>query len=296
MKQGMYSIILIVLMVIPTISMAQLERRLTQQVRPVEQTFMAPRNINLLTVQNLAGGELHYSIMHTFGYVNNGIQTLWGIDNGANIRLSLEYGLSDQLSVGIGRSSFDKIVDATVRYHVIRQMSDDSNPVSISFSGGIGINTSEYAYLEALGQSGYSMSDRLNFYGSTLIARKFSNSFSLQLSPGVVHFNRVGFQTRVEDPTQTTYFTIGVASRMKVTARSAVTFQFIPALSGERSGHNYAIGYDIETGGHVFQLFLSTSQALNDSYLFASENGKISDREVRFGFNINRLFSVTGSR
>ncbi len=271
---------------------AQLERRLVQEVRPTEQTFMAPRNINLLTVHNLAKGELHYSIMHTFGFINSGYQSLWGIDDGANIRLSFEYGVTDKLSVGFGRSSFDKIVDLSGRYHVLRQMTDDSVPVSITFNGGIGINTSEYGYLEALGQSGYSISDRLNFYSSLLIARKFNEKFSLQLSPGFVHFNRVGDHVRIEDPNQSTYYTIGVSKRYKIGPRGAITLQFIPAISGDRDEHNFAIGYDIETGGPVFQLFVSTSQALNDSYLLASENGSISEQEIRFGFNVNRLFSI----
>lgn len=292
MKRLSFGILAIILFIVVQSASAQLQRQLVQEVRPVEQTFMAPRNINLLTVHNLAKGELHYSIMHTFGYINSGYQSLWGIDDGANIRLSFEYGINDKFSVGFGRSSFDKIVDFTGRYHLLSQLTDDSVPVSVTLNGGLGINTSEYAYLENLGQSSYSISDRLNFYSSLLIARKFNDKFSLQLSPGFVYFNRVGSQVRIEDPSQSTYFTVGVSSRYKVSPRGAITFQFIPALSGVRDQHNFAVGYDIETGGHVFQLFLSTSQALNDSYLVASENGAISEREIRFGFNINRLFSI----
>lgn len=292
MKRLSFCVLAILLFLAVQNATAQLQRQLVQEVRAVEQTFMAPRNINLLTVHSLAEGELHYSIMHTFGYINSGYQSLWGIDDGANIRLSFEYGLTDKFSVGFGRSSFDKIVDFTGRYHVLSQMTDDSVPVSVTINAGLGINTSEYAYLESLGQSGYSLTERLNFYSSLLVARKFSDKFSLQLSPGFVHFNRVGNQVRIEDPNQSTYFTIGVSSRYKISPRGAFTFQFIPALSGERDQHNFAVGYDFETGGHVFQLFLSTSQALNDSYLFASENGSISEREIRFGFNINRLFSI----
>ncbi|HAC15486.1 MAG TPA: hypothetical protein DCE78_06010 [Bacteroidetes bacterium] len=260
--------------------------------RVVEQTFMAPRNINLLTIQHLGKSEFHYSIMHTFGFINSGYQHFWGIDDGANIRLSFEYGVSDDFSMGIGRSSFDKIVDVYFRYHPIKQKMDDSMPVSLSFSGGLGINTSELGYIEQLGLEGYSISDRANFYFSTLIARKFNDLFSLQLSPTVVYFNRTGNEIRVEDPNQQLYLSTGVSSRYKVTQRSAVTLQFIPAISGERSNHNFAIGYDIETGGHVFQLFFTTSQALNDSYLIAGENGQLSEREFRFGFNINRLFQL----
>jgi hypothetical protein len=292
----MFKIILTVLffLTLTEISTAQLERRIVNQNRAVEQTFMAPRNINLLTVQHLGKSELHYSIMHTFGFINSGYQNFWGIDDGANIRLSIEYGLTDNFSVGIGRSSFDKIVDVLFRYHPVKQMTDDSIPVSISLSGGLGMNTSELGYIEQLNLDGYSISDRANVYLSALVARKFNEKFSLQISPSMVYFNRVGNEIRVEDSDQQFYITAGLSSRYKVTRRSAITLQFIPALSGERSNHNFAFGYDVETGGHVFQLFLTTSQALNDSYLIAGTNGNLSDREIRFGFNINRLFQIGG--
>ena len=279
-------------LVLTDISTAQLERRVVNPDRAVEQTFMAPRNINLLTVQHLGKSEFHYSIMHTFGYINSGYQNFWGIDDGANIRISVEYGFTDNFSAGIGRSSFDKIVDVLFRYHPIKQMSDDSMPISMSISGGLGINTSELGFIEQFGSDGYSLSDRTNVYLSALLARKFNEKFSLQISPTIVHFYRTGNEIRIEDPNQQTYITAGISTRYKVTQRSAVTVQFIPALSGNRSNHNFAFGYDIETGGHVFQLFLSTSQALNDSYLIAGENGNLSDREIRFGFNINRLFQL----
>lgn len=290
MNKCILSFLLIVFLTLD--ATAQLERRVVLVNRAVEQTFMAPRNINLLTIQHLGKSEFHYSIMHTFGFINSGYQNFWGIDDGANIRLSFEYGVSDELSIGIGRSSFDKIVDVYGRYHPIKQMMDDAVPVSVSVSGGIGVNTSELGYIEQLGLEGYSISDRTNYYFSTLIARKFNDKFSLQVSPSVVYFSRTGNEIRVEDPNQKLYLSTGVSSRYKVTQRSAITLQFIPAISGNRSNHNFAIGYDIETGGHVFQLFFTTSQALNDSYLIAGENGQISEREFRFGFNINRLFQL----
>lgn len=290
----MYKIILyfILFVLLSQNAMAQLERRAVVVDRAVEQTFMAPRNINLLTIQHLGKSEFHYSIMHTFGFINSGYQNFWGIDDGANIRLSFEYGVSDEFSIGIGRSSFDKIVDVYFRYHPIKQMMDNSMPVSVSISGGMGVNTSELGYIEQLGLDGYSITDRTNYYFSTLIARKFNEKFSLQLSPTVVYFSRTGNEIRVEDPNQQFYVSFGVSSRYKVTQRSALTLQFIPAMSGDRSNHNVAIGYDIETGGHVFQLFLTTSQALNDSYLIAGQNGQLTEREFRFGFNINRLFQL----
>lgn len=269
---------------------AQLERTRVQEVRPVELTFMAPRNINLYTVEPLSPGELHYSIMHTFGTVDSGIRNLWGIDQGANVRFSFEYGLTERLSLGFGRSSLDKVVDFTGRYALLKQMSDNSMPVSVSLNTSAGINTSSFGFLA----EDYTFSDRLNFTGSLLIARKFTENFSLQVSPTVVHFNRVGQETNVADTDLNTYYAIGVATRYKIKPRTAVSAQYIPTLNGENTSYNLALGIDIETGGHVFQMFFTTSRALNDQYLIAGENGDFFDRQFRFGFNVNRLFNIRG--
>lgn len=285
-------LILLVMIIGSEFAVAQLERRLVAETSPVEQTFMAPRNINLYTVHNLSKSELHYSIMHTFGEVNTGYQQLWGIDNGANVRFSFEYGISDVLSVGIGRSSLDKMVDITGRYHFLRQMSDDSMPVSATFSGGIGINTSDLGFVSNLGMDEYSFSDRTNFYASVLVARKMNENLSLQVSPMFVHFNRVGTEISITEENTNTYFAVGLAGRYKIKPRLAISAQYIPTITEKRTNDNLALGLDIETGGHVFQLFFTTSRALNDSYLIAADNGSISDREFRFGFNVNRLFSL----
>lgn len=274
------------------LAVGQLERRLVVETMPVEQTFMAPRSINLYTVHNLAKSELHYSIMHTFGEVHTGYQNLWGIDNGANVRFSFEYGVSDVFSVGIGRSSLDKMVDITGRYHFLRQMSDNSMPLSATFSGGIGINTSDLGFVTNLGLDEYSFTDRTNFYSSVLFARKMNEKLSLQFAPMLVHFNRVGTEISITEENTNTYFAVGISGRYKIGPRLALTAQYIPTLTEKRTNDNLAIGLDIETGGHVFQLFFTTSRALNDSYLIAADNGSFGDSEFRFGFNVNRIFNL----
>jgi hypothetical protein len=292
MKKSFFLIILLnlVILCLADSADAQLERTRAQEVRPVELTFMAPRNINLYTIEPLSPGELHYSIMHTFGTVDTGIRNLWGIDQGANVRFSFEFGLTERLSLGFGRSSLDKVVDLTGRYSLLKQMSDNSIPVSVSLNTSTGINTSSFGFLA----EDYTFGDRLNFTGSLLIARKISDDFSLQVSPTIVHFNRVGQETNVADPDLNTYYAVGVATRYKIKPRTALSAQYIPTLNGENTSYNLAVGIDIETGGHVFQMFFTTSRALNDQYLIAGENGDFFDRQFRFGFNVNRLFNIRG--
>lgn len=292
MKSPLHIAITLVLFLFWNDAFAQLERRTVVQNRPVEQTFMAPRNINLYTVQNLSKGELHYSIMHTFGEVKSGYQNLWGIDSGANVRFSFEYGLSNKLSVGIGRSSLDKLVDLSGRYHILKQTTQGDMPVSVSFAGTLGINTSQLGFVENLGLAGYSVADRLSFAGSLLVARKFSENLSLQVSPTAVWFNRVGFETNIEDGSTQGYVGLGLSGRYKIRPRTALTLQYIPTLNQFDKNHNIAVGIDIETGGHVFQMFFTTTPALNDQYLVAGSNGSFIEREFRFGFNVNRLFQI----
>jgi hypothetical protein len=268
---------------------AQLSRERVIENRDTELTFMAPRNINLYTVQHLSRGELHYSIMHTFGEVRSGPRNLWGLDQGANVRFSFEYGFSDRYSIVVGRSSMDKVIDAGTRISVLRQKTDDSMPVSLSIIPLIGVNSSELGFLD----ESYTFSDRLHYSLSMPVARKFSDKLSLQVSPIFAHYNRVGNELNLSDPEINNYFSVALSGRYKFSQMSAVSFQYIPALTdAERISDNLAIGIDIETGGHVFQMFFTTSRALHEPYLIASDNGNFFDRGFRFGFNVNRLFRV----
>jgi len=281
--------LLFVMLASPSDLFAQLERERVQQDGPVELTFMAPKNINLYTTEPLAKGELHYSIMHTFGEVNLGPRNLWGIDGGANVRFSFEYGFGENYSVGIGRSSLDKIIDIHSKVSLLRQTKSGSVPVSISFIPTVGVNTSDPNFLP----DDYTFTDRLNAGFSLPVARKFNDELSLQLSPILVHFNRVGPEIDVVDPTVNTYYTVGFAGRYKIRPQTALSVQYLPPITPANNlKSNIAVGIDIETGGHVFQMFFTTSRGLNDQYMVAGRNGDFLDREFRFGFNINRLFRL----
>lgn len=281
--------VLLLLMIFPALALAQLERERVVTDQPEELIFMAPRNINLYTVEPLSKGELHYSIMHTFGEVSGGVRNLWGIDQGANVRFSFEYGFGEEFSLGIGRSSMDKVYDISARYLLLRQMKGDGSPVSVTAIPSIGLTTASFGFLDV----DYSFADRLNFNLAVPIAKKFSDDLSLQLVPMITHFNRVGFELNIADPTVNTYYSVGVGGRYRVAPRTALTFQYIPPITdADGLDHNIGIGIDIETGGHVFQMFFTTSRALNESYLVSSPNGDFFDGGYRFGFNINRLFRI----
>ncbi|MDR9447331.1 MAG: DUF5777 family beta-barrel protein [Balneolaceae bacterium] len=268
----------------------QLTRERANPNAPVELTFMAPRHIQVMTVEPLSKGELHYSIMHTFGEIGSGARNAWGIDYGANVRMSLEYGLGSQFSAYAGRSSMDKVFDGGLRWHVVQQTrpgSSKSRPVSISLQGGFGYNGSDYGYLE----TDYAFADRWHGLGYIHIGRKMSEDLSLQLSGGAVGFSRVGPETQVFDARSNVYAGVMVSGRYKVSSRLALTWEVMPRFSENVNSTVYGGGLDIEVGGHVFQLYVVSSQSLNDGYLLASESANTLEG-FRLGFNINRLFAL----
>ncbi|MFC3881052.1 DUF5777 family beta-barrel protein [Algoriphagus namhaensis] len=278
---------LLVLLVSISTLYAQLERKLVNENLPVELTFHAPRHINLLTVEPLDRKSMHFAIMHTFGPLDGGVENLFGLDNGANIQFSFEFALSDKVSLGVARASMDKFYHVFGRYHILEQTQNDKMPISVSFAGGAGVNSSNY---DNLPEAPPNFAERSSYFGQLMLARRFSPKLSIQLSPMFSYFVDPRSVYQIEGD-QNFYFALGMSGKFKVTDRSSLTLQWIPNLNSDLS-NNIGIGWDIEAGGHVFQMYFVTSQALNEQYLLAGGNGSNPGEEFRLGFNVNRIFAT----
>jgi hypothetical protein len=123
-----------------------------------------------------------------------------------------------------------------------------------------------------------------------IIARKFSDKLSLQLSPTMIHRNLV---LTTED--ENDVYAIGTAGRYKLTKRTALNAEYFYVLPGETADNFYnslSVGFDIETGGHVFQLHLTNSQGMIEKFFIPANAGRWSKGDIYFGFNISRVFSL----
>jgi len=253
--------------------------------KPVIATFKAPDVILFPSVKNLYANTLNMSIYHTFGLLNSGIKQFWGLDGGTNIRLGLDYGITDNLSVGLGRTSQHKIVDGRFKYSILHQMTEKGSPIDLSVTGDLGIITEPLAF-----QGPYTFSDKLGYSLMFMAAHKFNEDFSFQISPAFVHFNRV-FPTEKNN-----YFGVGLSGRYKLTDHTALAVEYMPVLNKTSTMTNaLSVAFNIETGGHVFQLFFSNSQSFDPQEIMRRTNNQ-AFKGFRFGFNINRIFWFKGAK
>ena len=268
---------------IPAPSEAQLPRERAVQDRPIADVFWAPTNIGLSTVYNLSARNLNTSVTHTFGLVGGGIDRFFGMDDGANTRLGVEYGLSDRLSAGIGRMTFHKVVDVRGKYNMLRQTSSGSMPVDLAVKASAGMTT-------LTGMEG-DFSDRLTYFASVMIARKMGG-FSVQLSPMAAHFNTITGLNK------NTLYGLGILAAYELSSRVALSGEYLPVI-GERNpgtADALALALNIDTGGHVFQVFLTSSQWHNEQYIMAGNTDRFWEGDFRLGFNIHRVFGLGGRR
>jgi hypothetical protein len=247
-------------------------------------TFKTTHLIIGQSIENVAKGNMNFIISHHFGRINEGSYNFWGLDQ-STIRLGLEYGLTDKIELGLGRSTYQKTIDGFVKYKILRQ-DNQKMPVSVSYFGSMAVNTLKW---DDPSRENF-FSSRLSFVNQILIARKFNNNLSLQLAPSFVHKNLV---KRVID--QNNIFAMGAGGRYKLTKRFSINAEYyylMPGQTADDFDNSLSLGVDIETGGHVFQLFFTNSQPLFERGFITETQGKWNKGDVFFGFNIIRTFTI----
>ena len=245
-------------------------------------TFKATRIINGHSVETASKNNLDFIISHRFERLNLGFDEFFGLDAATN-RLGLEYGLNDFLMVGIGRSSFQKNYDFFGKARLLRQSTGAKNvPLSLSAFASYGLRTSNTV-------PELSASDRSSYTAQLLIARKFSEALSLQISPTLIHRNRPDFATDAES-----VFATGIGGRLKLTKRTSFNGEYnyvFPDQIDDSYTNNLSFSFDIETGGHVFQLLFTNSFGMAERQFITETDGSWGDGDIHFGFNISRTFN-----
>lgn len=249
----------------------------------VTNTFLSTRVINGQSVENPHPNDLIFVVSHHFGRLNQGAYELFGLDH-ATIRLGLEYGVNERLAVSVGRSSYEKTFDTFLKYKLLQQQSGKRViPVTVSLMSGAYLTSQKWQIPER----DYHFKHRLSYVYQAMIARKFSGGFSLQLTPAVAHQNLV---ERSHEPN--TQFVTGVGGRIVltpwVTLNSEYFYRFNPI---DNTFNAFSVGFDFDTGGHVFQLHFTNAQPMFESAFLTHTQGSWLKGDIYFGFNITRVFS-----
>jgi opacity protein-like surface antigen len=259
-----------------------------ENTEEVIETFKSTHIVSGHSVERMLDGQLDFRISHRFGTVNTGVYELWGLDQ-ANIHFGLDYGVTDWLMVGVGRGTYEKTYDGLLKFSVLRQ-STGKKTIPVSFSV---LTTTAYNSLKWEGAADLPFWDRFSYTTQLLIARKFTDRLSLEINPTYVHRNLVDTELDPND-----VFSVGAGGRFKITKRITVNAEYyyiIPPQRDYRSLKTYnplSIGFDIETGGHVFQLHLTNSLAMIEKGFITETTGNWLDGGIHIGFNISRTFAL----
>ncbi len=252
----------------------------------VKYAFKSPRVINAHSMEFLNPGTLDFRILHRFGQLDQGYKNFFGLDQ-ASMRMGFDYGIAKSLMVGLGRSTFKKEVDGYLKFAPIRQATGHhSFPFSVVAVAGMTINTTPFADTSIQNY----FTSRLAYYFQLIIGRKFSESFTLQFSPTMVHNNIVPLSTQPND-----IYALGIGGRLKLSKRLALTWDYSYLFNGIEQNINYnplSVGIDIETGGHVFQLHFSNTTGMNERAFITETTNTWGKGEIRFGFNLSRVFQI----
>ncbi len=252
----------------------------------ITNSFKSVRLINGYTSDIAGKNDLVLSVSHRFEDVNQGIYDLFGLDRSV-IRFGFEYGVGDRISIGFGRSNFEKLYDGFIKLKIANQSSSSGFPLSITLLEGVVIKSLKWTDETR----DYPFSARMYYVHELLVSRKFSNKFSAQLSPTLVHRNMV--ETK-EQPNLVP--AIGMGANLTINSWLSVSAEYYHVLSSDvldRYNNSLAVGVEIESGGgHIFQIHLSNSDGMTEKAFIAETIGQWDKGDIGIGFNIIRVFSL----
>ncbi|REE83120.1 hypothetical protein BX611_0400 [Lutibacter oceani] len=256
----------------------------------VSGTFNGTRIMNGQSVETRQKGVLEFLIQHRFGRINSGGYELYGLDQ-SNIRFGLEYAVTNDFAIALGRSSFEKVYDGYLKYKIIKQKTGNkSTPLSAAlFVSAVEKTLKDYDPLDKP-----SFSDRLTYTSQLLLARKFNSDFSIQITPTYIHYNTVSGS---KDPND--FFALGIGTKVKISKHISINGEYYYSFNSFdllTTKNSLAFGFDIETGGHTFQLIFTNSRAMVEKGFITETTGDFFKGDIHFGFNISRDFYLSKTK
>lgn len=275
-------------------------------------TFKDRRIINVQSVEILPKRKLDVRIVHRFGDIAGdagGFQSFFGLENIGDVMMGAEYGLSNKLNIGLYRSkgagfyeSDNKATSGTaglrqllsgfLKYQLVKQNDEGGSPVTVTLVGTGVISTAKTTENNPSALSSFeTFTDRMAGSFQVLLGHRFSDAFSIQLTPAYTHRNVVA----ADDVNG--LFSIGIAGRIQMSKTVGILWDITSPLSDTRTSEKgYApsvgVGFEFDTGGHIFQVNFTNSKALAETDYIPYTTSQWGEGQFRLGFTISRLFNL----
>ncbi|MBL7751151.1 MAG: hypothetical protein JNN29_07195 [Chitinophagaceae bacterium] len=251
----------------------------------VDYAFKSSRVIMSQSMELIRPGVMDFRILHRFGSIDKGAYEMFGLDN-ATMRMGLDFGITKNFMLGVGRSTNKKEFDGFLKYRLVHQSKNGGLPFSVVVVAGGTLNSLKWA--DTTRKNFFT--SRMAYYGQIIIGSKLSEAITLQVTPTVLHRNLV---PDFADPSD--LIAVGVGGRIRLSNRISLTADYLYRVNpNEADGTRdpLSIGFDIETGGHVFQLHFSNALGMNERSFLTETTGQWGKGEIQFGFNIMRAFQI----
>ena len=263
----------------------QLQKEDSTLTEKVIATFKGDQIVNAQTNETLQKKNLDFRVHHQFGNIGaesgGGVHTLYGFDQSNDIRIAFNYGITDRLTTGVSRCKRNENIEVLAKFRLLEQRTDNKVPIAITLFGNSTMTTKSEALVD-------NFKHRLTYCTQMIIARKFSSSFSFEIIPSFIHRNYVP-----EDDAND-LASIGAGGRWKFTHHASVIADYFHSFNSKNPSSKHfdpvGIGFEIETGGHVFSLLFTNAVGILENDFLPNTTDDWSKGGIKFCFIISRMF------
>tara|TARA_R110000868_G_scaffold114364_2_gene306556 strand:- start:5787 stop:6629 length:843 start_codon:yes stop_codon:yes gene_type:complete len=274
-------ITVIVLFILPLFGLSQENVQDTLDKTPERAAFsnstLIETQTNVLNPKN----TLEIVLQHRFGFLNSDKNDLAGFWGPANIRIAIDYALTDRLTVGYGTTKFDRLQDVNLKYGLLAQTESNSMPISLTYYGNLTMDARSKDYFTT-------SRERYSYFNQLIIAKRFSPNFSLLVAPSLSHYNLV------EQNMENNMFSVAFGGRLKISPQTAIIVDYsqpITKYDNTNPRPGISLGAEIATSGHVFQLFMTNYNGLSPQKNYMFNQNDFFNGDFMVGFNITRKYN-----
>ena len=253
----------IALFILPLLGLAQEKVKDSVDNQPERAAFanvtLVETQTNVLNPKNTLG----IYFQHRFGILNSNKNDMAGFWGAANIRIAFDYALTDRLTVGYGTTKFDRLQDFNLKYGLLT--------------------------LDARSKEYFTASrERYSYINQLIIAKRFSQNFSLLVAPSLSHYNLV------EQNMENNVFSVAMGGRLKISPQTSIIVDYSQPLTKYDNTNplpGISLGAEIATSSHVFQLFMTNYNGLSPQKNYMFNQNDFFNGDFMIGFNITRKYN-----